>query len=112
MNCRNEGEVGRGPGGTARGILYTTFHFPEHLVNVVTSSECDEDTMCPESRVSGHKSNSIIWLQSGDSKELKSVSASSSWRGIFSKGWTLRSCKVLCSVPGSASCSWRMATMR
>ncbi len=30
------------------GILYTTFHFPEHLVNVVTSSECDEDTMCPQ----------------------------------------------------------------
>ena len=29
-------------------VLYTTFHFPEHLVNVVTSSECDEDTLCPE----------------------------------------------------------------
>ena len=33
------------------GILYTTFHFPEHPVNVVTSSECDEDTMCPEYKV-------------------------------------------------------------
>ena len=33
------------------GILHTTFHFPEHLVNVVTSSECDEDTMCPEYKV-------------------------------------------------------------
>ena len=33
------------------GILYTTFQFPEHLVNVVTSSECDEDTMCPEYKV-------------------------------------------------------------
>ncbi len=33
------------------GVLYTTFHFPEHLVNVVTSSECDEDTMCPEYKV-------------------------------------------------------------
>jgi predicted molibdopterin-dependent oxidoreductase YjgC len=33
------------------GILYTTFHFPEHLVNMVTSSECDEDTMCPEYKV-------------------------------------------------------------
>ncbi len=33
------------------GILYTTFHFPEDLVNVVTSSECDEDTMCPEYKV-------------------------------------------------------------
>ena len=26
-------------------IFYTTFLFPEHLVNIVTSSECDEDTM-------------------------------------------------------------------
>jgi formate dehydrogenase major subunit len=33
------------------GILYTTFHFPENLVNVVTSSECDEDTLCPEYKV-------------------------------------------------------------
>ncbi|MGV3660017.1 MAG: molybdopterin oxidoreductase family protein, partial [Prosthecobacter sp.] len=33
------------------GILYTTFHFPEHLVNMVTSSECDEDTLCPEYKV-------------------------------------------------------------
>ena len=33
------------------GILCKTFHFPEHLVNVVTSSECDEDTMCPEYKV-------------------------------------------------------------
>ncbi len=33
------------------GILYTTFHFPEHLGNVVTSSECDEDAMCPEYKV-------------------------------------------------------------
>lgn len=33
------------------GILYTTFHFPDHLVNVVTSSECDEDTLCPEYKV-------------------------------------------------------------
>jgi formate dehydrogenase major subunit len=51
MNCLDEGEVGRAPESTARGILYTTFHFPEHLVNVVTSSECDEDTMCPEYKV-------------------------------------------------------------
>jgi formate dehydrogenase major subunit len=33
------------------GILYCTFHFPEVLVNIVTSSECDEDTMCPEYKV-------------------------------------------------------------
>ena len=51
MKCLNESEVGRVPEVTARAILYTTFHFPEHLVNVVTSSECDEDTMCPEYKV-------------------------------------------------------------
>ena len=50
-NCLNEGEVGSGSEGTVRAIHYTTFHFPEHLVNVVTSSECDEDTMCPEYKV-------------------------------------------------------------
>jgi formate dehydrogenase major subunit len=33
------------------GILYCTFHFPEVLVNIVTSSEHDEDTMCPEYKV-------------------------------------------------------------
>jgi formate dehydrogenase major subunit len=33
------------------GIVYCTFHFPDHLVNTVTSSESDEDTMCPEYKV-------------------------------------------------------------
>ena len=64
------------------------------------------------SRVSGSNYHSSNWLQSCGVKGLKSCFASSSWRGIFSNGWTLRSCKVLCSVPGSASCLWRMATMR
>ncbi len=33
------------------GILYTTFHFPEHMVNNVTSDVHDGDTMCPEYKV-------------------------------------------------------------
>jgi formate dehydrogenase major subunit len=33
------------------GIVFTTFHFPEHMVNNVTSSECDAETMCPEYKV-------------------------------------------------------------
>lgn len=33
------------------GILYTTFHFPEHMVNNVTGSGCDADTLCPEYKV-------------------------------------------------------------
>ncbi len=33
------------------GILFTTFHFPEHMVNNITSSVCDGDTMCPEYKV-------------------------------------------------------------
>jgi formate dehydrogenase major subunit len=44
MKARISGEV-------KPGILYCTFHFPEVLVNIVTSSECDEDTMCPEYKV-------------------------------------------------------------
>jgi formate dehydrogenase major subunit len=34
------------------GILYTTFHFPEHLVNNVTSDEHCSETLCPEYKVS------------------------------------------------------------
>ncbi len=33
------------------GILYTTFHFPEAMVNNVTGQGCDGDTMCPEYKV-------------------------------------------------------------
>lgn len=33
------------------GIVFTTFHFPEHMVNNVTSNECDAETMCPEYKV-------------------------------------------------------------
>ena len=33
------------------GILHTTFHFPEVLVNMVTSAETDSETKCPEYKV-------------------------------------------------------------
>jgi len=33
------------------GILYTTFHFPEAMVNNVTGAGCDGDTLCPEYKV-------------------------------------------------------------
>lgn len=33
------------------GIIYTTFHFPEHMVNNVTGPGCDADTLCPEYKV-------------------------------------------------------------
>ena len=33
------------------GILYTTFHFPEHMVNRVTSDVTDEESLCPEYKV-------------------------------------------------------------
>ncbi len=33
------------------GILFTTFHFPEFMVNNVTSDEHDEETLCPEYKV-------------------------------------------------------------
>ncbi len=33
------------------GVLSTTFHFPEIMVNVVTSDESDSEAMCPEYKV-------------------------------------------------------------
>ena len=33
------------------GILFTTFHFPEFMVNNVTSDEQDSETLCPEYKV-------------------------------------------------------------
>jgi formate dehydrogenase major subunit len=33
------------------GILYTTFHFPDAMVNNVTGQGCDGDTLCPEYKV-------------------------------------------------------------
>ncbi|MCP4271950.1 MAG: formate dehydrogenase subunit alpha, partial [Gammaproteobacteria bacterium] len=33
------------------GILYTTFHFPEIMINRVTGDVHDEDTKCPEYKV-------------------------------------------------------------
>jgi formate dehydrogenase major subunit len=34
------------------GVLYTTFHFPEFMVNNVTSEEKDAESLCPEYKVS------------------------------------------------------------
>jgi formate dehydrogenase major subunit len=33
------------------GVLFTTFHFPELMVNRITSDEVDSETMCPEYKV-------------------------------------------------------------
>ncbi len=33
------------------GVVFTTFHFPEHMVNNVSSNFADEETMCPEYKV-------------------------------------------------------------
>lgn len=33
------------------GILSSTFHFPEIMMNNITSSECDTDALCPEYKV-------------------------------------------------------------
>lgn len=34
-----------------RGILFTTFHFPELMVNQITGNACDSETLCPEYKV-------------------------------------------------------------
>lgn len=33
------------------GVLYTTFHFPELMINRVTSDEADSETLCPEYKI-------------------------------------------------------------
>ncbi|MDH5434165.1 MAG: formate dehydrogenase subunit alpha [Gammaproteobacteria bacterium] len=33
------------------GVLFTTFHFPELMVNRITGDACDSETMCPEYKV-------------------------------------------------------------
>ena len=33
------------------GILYTTFHFPDIMVNYITGDACDEESLCPEYKV-------------------------------------------------------------
>jgi formate dehydrogenase major subunit len=33
------------------GVLFTTFHFPEHMVNQITSDVTDAESMCPEYKV-------------------------------------------------------------
>ncbi len=35
----------------APGVLFTTFHFPELMVNRITGDACDKETMCPEYKV-------------------------------------------------------------
>jgi formate dehydrogenase major subunit len=34
-----------------QGILSTTFHFPEVMLNVITSDEHDSEAMCPEYKI-------------------------------------------------------------
>jgi formate dehydrogenase major subunit len=38
-------------GRIARGVVYTTFHFPESGVNLVTTENSDWATNCPEYKV-------------------------------------------------------------
>mgnify|MGYP006326488663 FL=1 len=33
------------------GILSTTFHFPEMMINIITSDEHDSEALCPEYKV-------------------------------------------------------------
>jgi formate dehydrogenase major subunit len=34
-----------------QGILSTTFHFPEVMLNIITSDEHDSEAMCPEYKI-------------------------------------------------------------
>ena len=44
------------------GIVFTTFHFPEHMVNMVTGHGKDEETMCAEYKVSSVETVSYTHL--------------------------------------------------
>ena len=46
------------------GIIYTTFHFPEALVNNVTGDGCDADTLCPEFKVTAADFEKVASRQS------------------------------------------------
>ncbi len=48
------------------GILYTTFHFPENMVNNVTGPGCDADTLCPEYKVIAAD---VEKVESGDGRQ-------------------------------------------
>ena len=58
MACSGRGEVSLKVEVTDKvkeGIVFTTFHFPEHMVNMVnmvTGHGKDEETMCAEYKVS------------------------------------------------------------
>ena len=47
------------------GVLYTTFHFPEPLVNEVTGGGHDEETLCPEYKVVAVDVERADWFQPG-----------------------------------------------
>ena len=57
------------------GILYTTFHFPEHMVNQVTSEEKDEESMCPEYKVSAVDFEKVSPSDSAENKTEETVSS-------------------------------------
>ena len=55
MACSGRGEVSLKVEVTDKvkeGIVFTTFHFPEHMVNMVTGHDKGEETMCAEYTVS------------------------------------------------------------
>lgn len=57
------------------GILYTTFHFPEYMVNQVTSEEKDEESLCPEYKVSAVDFEKVSPSESKVKETKESVSS-------------------------------------
>ena len=58
-----------------KGVLSTTFHFPEHMVNQVTSEEKDEESMCPEYKVSAVDFEKVSPSDSAENKTEETVSS-------------------------------------
>ena len=92
------------------GIVFTTFHFPEHMVNMVTGDGKDEETKCAEYKVSAVQVQKIIraFKQSGSVQKSISdffLAAPNTFRLEFFKGPTthtflpqIKECALLSST--------------
>lgn len=61
-----------------QGVVFTTFHFPEHMVNMVTGHGKDEETMCAEYKVSSVEIKKISnRFEPKEKRKRKQISSSS-----------------------------------
>jgi formate dehydrogenase major subunit len=54
------------------GVVYTTFHFPESGVNVITTDNSDWATNCPEFKVTAVQATRVVNIRNGRSDSVNS----------------------------------------